>query len=159
MGFAAAVPVLIVRLMFLFPVLSSLGLGTWLHSGSPVEPVIVKGVFEESAASLVAVYHLLEYGVSGIRVCEAVKVEAPVSGYLVALTGEWSSHDGDFSLFRVFVRDDEESPAHAGDTMGFLAVDPSDPPVMHTYPIMDQGWEELFLLYEEAFMTVTARYP
>ncbi len=122
-GLSGPLPLFLARLIFLFPALSSMGLGGYLHPSSTLEPVIEEGVFNGGAAALAAVYYLTCYhGVENVVICEVSRIDAPLSGFLVDARGSVVYNGMEYTVFRTGIRDDGESRALAGEEFVFIAA-------------------------------------
>lgn len=162
-GISGPLPFFLARLILLFPALSSMGLGSYLHPSSTLESVIEEGEFGGAASSLAAVYHLNHYhSVEDIVICETSRIEAPLSGYLVDAQGS-AVYDGrSYSLFRVGIRDQGDDPSLAGEEFIFIAAGfdhAGEAYFLHEYTDVEFVPELEFLTGRDEFLSLGERFP
>jgi hypothetical protein len=118
--------------------------------------------------------HLKARGITGIAICEAQWIAAPVSGYLIDALGNATIDGAKFSTFRIGIRDgrEEEHGLPAGEVFVFIAHGREDSGgsawYPHPGPDHEPGPEEAitegmlayeFLIGRERFESLTTRYP
>lgn len=162
-GISGPLPFFLARLILLFPALSSMGLGSYLHPSSTLEPVIEEGEFGGAASALAAVYYLTFYHeVENIAICSVSSIDAPISGFLVDARGSVVYDSREYSHFRVGIRDDGEDPALAGEEFVFIAAGFHRAGEVYFLPEevpgeFVPGLE--FLMDREEFLSLGERYP
>ncbi|MCK5132279.1 MAG: hypothetical protein KAR40_09040 [Candidatus Sabulitectum sp.] len=158
--------VLAMRFLEIFPGYSSAVLVHYLHPESQISIELDPVEFTESTACWAAVFHLTQAGVEDIRICEVMRMEAPVSGYLVDATGVWKFQIGDApGVFRIGILDGQNYPEERGKEFVFLAACPDANGGMLLYPEPAAAEDSVFvyahefLLNRNDFFTLPERYP
>lgn len=142
--------VLAMRFLEIFPGYSSVVLVHYLHPESKISTELDPVEFTESTACWAAVFHLTQAGVENIRICEVLRIEAPVSGYLVDATGLWNSRDDNvFGVFRIGILDGQDYPEERGEEFVFLAASSDANGDMLLYPEPVAAEDSVFVYAHE----------
>lgn len=164
---ASLVLVMLMKFVELFPGCSSSILSHYLHPGSGISAEFDPNGFTESAACWAAVFHLVEAGVEEIQICEVMRIEAPLSGYLVDAAGYWDPGNGEImQVFRVGVHDDREEYRIRGEEFVFLAAGFTDSGEVFLYPeavlaedsVPSFIYEHEFLVKRDKFFSLPERF-
>ena len=156
--------VLALRLMDFSPGLCSLILSQYIHPDSQIIAEFEPGVFDEAAACWSAVFQLGNIGVEKIQICEVMRIEAPLAGYLVDATGSLESDDGNvYNVFRIGIRSEE----YRGGAFVFLSGGLTEQGESILLPPMEYQtdstlvfvYEHEFLFDEDKFLTLQDRFP
>ena len=158
--------VLVIALKFsvMFPGYSSFVLDHYLHPESEISVDFQEDEFNRSRACYAAIVHLSQKGVENIQICEVMRIEAPLSGYLVDSRGVWDSGDGQvMTIFRTGILDGSEYEHELGEQFVFLAggfgEDGSIILFPEAFPHEDFVYEYEFLLDSERFFELPERFP
>lgn len=167
MCIAYMIPAFILKMVTLMPDVSSVILSHHMHQDCSVESTLTVDEFNMSTACWAALHVLYLREVDSIQICEAMRIEAPLSGYLIDATGIWNEGERQYTLFRIGIRDDEEDPSRAGNEFVFLAAGFNENGEAYYYPatagIEDPdgnfSLEREYLLNEEEFLSIPQRFP
>lgn len=160
--------VLAMRFLEIFPGYSSMILSHYLHPESQICVELDPYEFNESTACWAAVIHLTQTGVEDIQICEVMRIEAPLSGYLVDATGLWYSVNGDvFDVFRTGILDGQDYPEERGEEFVFLAAGIREDGEVSLFPaalVTEDSVAQFvlaheFLLNRDEFFSLPERYP
>jgi hypothetical protein len=161
-------PLMALNFLEISPNFASAILSHYLHPQAQIQSELDPGVFNESTACLTAIFQLGQTGVTDIQICEVIRIEAPLSGYLVSATGNWNSENGKvYSVFRTGILDGEENADDRGQEFVFLAAGVSENGAVYLFPepVLNADSTEAFVVaYEylnniDDFLSLSVRYP
>ncbi len=156
--------VLALRMMDFSPGLCSLILSHYIHPDSQISAELDSVIFDEAAACWSAVFQLGSKGIEEIQICEVMRIEAPLSGYLVDATGYLEADDSTaYNVFRIGILSGEEN----GGEFVFLAGGLTEQGESILLPPMEYQEDSIsvfvceheFLFDADAFLTLQDRFP
>lgn len=143
-------------------------------------PVVAEGMetvaLSPMDAARTAAGLLGEMGATDVLVCEVMRIEAPLTAYVVDAVGALSMNGGEFDAFRLVLRDGAEydgelyPPAEqiafiargidqSGQAVWYPSCGPDYVPEGDEPAFADSMFEFEFLIGRESFETLSQRYP